>query len=116
MHPFEIGLAVVSSPHVIYLRVHLRRIGPIAGVEAHLPHLRVVEPVHYDDIERQMALAVAVGDSHNLGLRAVALLRLDEAVRVFGGRTALQVDSLCLNWVKFQSFCFRQHGTNEIFH
>ncbi len=70
--------------HGVQLLVHAYGIGPLGGIHVHLAHLRVVEPVNHQRIEREMAIAVALGNGHQFRLARVPLLALDKAVRGSG--------------------------------
>ncbi len=70
--------------HFVELLVHGRWVGPELGVQIHLPHLGVVEPVHHDHVGRQMAVAIALSNVQHLLLAGVALLALNVAVGGLG--------------------------------
>ena len=61
-----------------------RGVGPELGVEVHLAHFGVVEPVHDHDVGGQMAVAIALRDVEHFLLAGVALLALDVAVGGLG--------------------------------
>ena len=66
------------------LLVHGRGIGPELGIDVHLAHFGVVEPVDDQHVGGQMAVAIALGDGQNFVLARVALLALDVAVGSLG--------------------------------
>ena len=76
-------LIMVWNAHVVELAVHRGRIGPLDGIHVDLAHLGPIEPVDHQHVEREMPIAVALGDRQDLILRAVTLLALDKPVGGF---------------------------------
>ncbi len=68
---------------VVKLAIHGDRVRPFFGVQVHLAHLGVIEPVDHENVSREVALAVALGDGQYLILRGIALLALNETISRF---------------------------------
>ena len=70
--------------HFMKLLVHSRWVRPEPGIEVHLAHFRVVEPIHHQHVSRQMAVAIALRNRQQFLLAGVSLLALDVTVSRFG--------------------------------